>query len=241
MSTIMSAASLAPQIVSDANAGTLWPTGADADERLFALWRRFRAAEAAARAADRESEAATDRLPAWAKCGRMFTDLHGREYGDLAYCPPIELKSKKTAGVWNYHGPDVRAVRPCDDYIEQYYEYYCRDFGAAKADRWRRWILARRDEALSRREAAECKLNIPALEQAADLAWEEKDRIEEEIVAFAPATPNLVGALLLIEARYRYAGIKEDGSAELAPRLLGVIRPLLTGLIAEEVAQLAVK
>lgn len=94
---------------------------------------------------------------------------------------------------------------------------------------WRRYRAVRAAE-LAAPPISDCS---PELERAVDLICEEKDKIENEIVAFVPTTPNLLGALWLLEVECSGG---DDGEADLAPRLLGAVRPLLTGVIADEVA-----
>jgi hypothetical protein len=206
---------------------TAWSDGVGVDARLFTLWGSYRPACAALRAATDEWKAASDKLPAWARPGSQFTDSDGTERGLKVGSPAIELDMEANADLWNYT-PHIRMVRPSPAYIEQYHEFYRRDFGQAKADEWKRRIEARLNDALARRAAEEAKLNIPALNHAWEAASAEICRIEKEIEALAPATPNVIAAIMLIEVERGAAG---------ALCVLAALRPLLTGMIGEEVAE----
>ncbi len=89
---------------------------------------------------------------------------------------------------------------------------------------WRRY-RAVADAALAAQEVSDVS---PELEQAAGFIWKDLNKIENEIATFTPITPNLLGALWVIGVGY---GINK-GSLYL----IGAIRGMLTGIIADHVA-----
>jgi hypothetical protein len=226
----VASASLAPEIASSEPA--VWSASPGADERLFALWRRYRAADEALFTASEESNAARDLLPPWAKPGSLHIDQDGMPFGPRVGFPLIELSSEEIADLPGI-GTEVRMTRPSPTFIENGYSFYRRTRGLEKAEEWLQSMEGRQNDARARTGAEEAKLNIPALHQAWLVASQEHGKIEEEIRSFAPVTPNSIAALILVENQDSGVGVDD-----WAPRLLHALRTQLTGVIAEEAAEL---
>lgn len=215
-----------------------WPIAEGVDTRLSELWRKRRAAIAAAHGASAKASAAEARLPAWARSGPQYITSEGAPYGDSTVgWPAIEMSA---ADLRTLPSEGLTLLRPSPATIERDYERNLHILGPRGAGKRRTQALAALSRRLRDQTAEEKKLGLPNLERAADAAWEKQRDIEDEIKRLSPSTPHLIAALTLMEIAYcgdDKLEFPKDGTLQLAELVLLSLRPHLIGPLGEAVGE----
>ncbi len=210
--------------------------GADAaDDHAIALWERRHAFRQPLLDAYRVFREAEGRIPAWARPGPAFMDGDGSLVGGESGWPAIE--GLKPTG----HTSCYQPVRPGPDTLRAAFDADCAILGREKALRGYRRRLRELALRLRAKESEEERSGFAAADRAVDALCAQADRVDDEIGALAPTTPNAAAARILIEAMAAASfrePVDDSGAMTVAAIALDHLRPALRGMIKAHVDEL---
>ena len=251
VASIASASVAAPSIAAAVTPPT-WPAQEEIDVQLFELWAERKAAADAQRQSHEALREVEAKLPEWARSGPEFSNSDGSFSGKNVAWPRLDAERIWLPPLHHQHRwPVLTRLSPSE--VRQKYKNAVEPGRGCRTAAWREFrqnqrlyrdlLLAAIEERCKERSAEEKKLGIPGLYRAHERIIDRVLEAEAKIFELSPCTPNSIAAAVLIETAHECVGLERleqpsDSGALITERVLKMLRPQLSGSIADDVAEL---